>query len=212
MTGEDEAKTAATRLILVRHGQTTCNIEDIWHGWDDCELTPLGLSQAEAVAERLADEPLSAVYSSDSRRALQTAAAIARRHRLKPVSMAGLRERNAGEYEGLRAEEIVARNPRIWAERDADFWNWSPPGGETFYQLLDRAMRAITEIRERHAGQTVVAVSHMATTRALISHLAGIPILDTFKLEFPSTGVSIFRLSPGATEVETLNDGAHLVV
>ena len=210
MTRQDEAVANPMRLILVRHGETVCNVEEVWHGWDDCSLTTTGSVQAEAVAERLSWEPLAAVYSSDIRRALETASAIARRHGTEPVPMSDLRERNAGEYEGLKTAEIVANNPRIWEERNADFWNWSPPGGETFHQVLARALRAIGEIQKRHAGETVVAVSHMATVRALISHLAGIPVLETFKLDFPSTGVSRFVMHGQTTEVESLNDGSHL--
>src|SRR5438270_463330 len=110
------------RLILVRHGQTNCNVENVWHGWDDCELTAEGQLQAEAVATRLTGEPIEAVYSSDSRRALQTAAAIAAPHGLYPVPDAGLRERHAGEFEGLTMQEIVSRHPTIWQDRDADLW------------------------------------------------------------------------------------------
>src|SRR5947209_7891923 len=141
MTGQDQVSSSrVTRLILVRHGQTACNVADIWHGWDDCELTETGLSQAQAVGERLAGESVAAVYSSDSPRALQTARAIAGYHDLEPVPLPALRERHAGEYEGISIPDIVNRNPRIWEERNADYWNWSPPGGERISCVLERAL------------------------------------------------------------------------
>src|SRR5437588_1248938 len=112
------------RLILVRHGQTACNLREVWHGWDNCELTEAGLRQAEQTAARLAREPIAAVYSSDSRRALQTARAIAAPHGIDPILEPGLRERNAGEFEGVGVDEILTRHPTVWEERNADFWGW----------------------------------------------------------------------------------------
>ena len=106
------------RLILVRHGQTNCNVENVWHGWDDCELTAEGQLQAEAVATRLTGEPIEAVYSSDSRRALQTAAAIAAPHGLHPVPDAGLRERHAGDGADEGEERTRIDGPTVMLKPD----------------------------------------------------------------------------------------------
>lgn len=199
------------RLILVRHGQTVCNLHDVWHGWDDCELTEIGLRQAEATAARLAAESIAAVYSSDSRRAMQTAWAIALAHHLEPHAEPALRERNAGEFEGLRLTEVLARCPTVWQERDADLWGWRPPGGESLRELLDRASGAVERFRQKHPDESVVVVSHMSTTRVLISRLAGMSLEDTFKLDFPSTGVSIFTFEGDQPRAEILNDATHVV-
>lgn len=198
------------RLILVRHGETACNIDEIWHGWDECELTALGLAQAEAVARRLSDERLDVLYSSPSRRAMQTAQAIGRSHGLEPIPDAGLRERGAGDYEGIAVDAVVAANPRIWEDRAADYWNWRPPGGESFQQVLDRALETIERIRAEYPRKTVAAVTHMGVVRVLMSHFAGIPLAETYTMEFPSTGISVFRWDAGAVEVELLNDAAHV--
>jgi broad specificity phosphatase PhoE len=198
------------RLIVVRHGQTACNIENVWHGWDDCELTQTGLAQADAVADRLADEEIDAVYSSDSRRAFQTAQAIASRHGLTPMVDPALRERNAGEYEGIPVGDVEAVRPTIWEERAADYWGWSPPSGETFAAVWERLRGVIERLQKRHEGQTVVAVTHMSPMRILISRLADLPIERTYDMEFPSTGISIFSLHEDGALVETLNDATHV--
>jgi broad specificity phosphatase PhoE len=197
------------RLILVRHGETVCNIEDIWHGWDDCELTEKGQAQATAVGGRLADEPVAAVYSSDIRRALQTARAIAGPHGLEPILEPALRERNAGALQGLRTSDVATHFPTIWEDRAADLWGWRPPGGETFREVLERAMGALERLRLDHGDQTVVAVSHMGVVRALISHLTGVPLERTYDTPFPSTGVSIFVSYDGSFRPEILNDASH---
>lgn len=202
--------TAPTRLIVVRHGQTECNVRDVWHGWDDCSLDEVGRRQAAAVAERLAVEPIVAVYSSDTRRALQTAQAIGERHRLQPITDPDLRERNAGEYEGVAVEDVVARRPTVWEERNADYWGWRPPSGESFDEVWRRVDAAVRRIEECYPGKTVVVVTHMGPARLLISSLAGIPLERTYDLPFPSTGVSIFTRDGTENMVEALNDAAHV--
>lgn len=199
------------RLILVRHGQTPCNVADIWHGWDPCQLTDVGLAQARAVGARLATEPIVAIHSSDLHRAMQTAEAIAAPHGLTPIPETGLRERDAGAFQGLVSDQVISRNPDVWEERARDKWGWRPPEGETLHEVLARAMGVVDRLRGQYPDGTVVAVTHMATKRALISSLADISIERTFEMEFPSTGVSIFRFDgDGIPEVEMLNDGAHM--
>jgi broad specificity phosphatase PhoE len=198
------------RLVLVRHGQTSCNVENIWHGWDHCELTEEGQAQAGAVASRLASEPIAGVYTSDSRRAWQTAAAIAGPHGLQPVPDAGLRERHAGDFEGLTISDIESRHPTVWQDRDADLWGWGPPGGEAMQTVLDRGLAVIHRLAERHPHDTVVVVSHMTMVRALISHLGQIPLAETYTQPFPSTGVTILTIEGDETRLEILNDASHV--
>jgi broad specificity phosphatase PhoE len=170
----------------------------------------VGREQALAVGARLRDEPIVAVYSSDLPRAVQTARAIAVPHGLVPIPEPGLRERNAGVFQGMKADDVVTQHPDSWEERARDKWGWSPPAGETLRQVLERALAVIDRLRERFPDGTVVVTTHMATKRALISHLAGIPIEDTFEMEFPSTGVSIFTFDGDASPtVVMLNDSTH---
>jgi broad specificity phosphatase PhoE len=185
-------------------------VENIWHGWDQCELTEEGHAQARAVASRLADEPIAAVYTSDSRRAWQTAAAIAAPHGLQPVPDAGLRERHAGAFEGLTISDIEDRHPTVWQDRDADLWGWGPPGGEAMQRVLDRGLAVIHHLAERHPHDTVVVVSHMTMVRALISHLGHIPLAETYTQPFPSTGVTIITIEGDESRLEVLNDASHV--
>ena len=198
------------RLILVRHGQTSCNVADVWHGWDDCELTEEGQSQARAVSARLATEPVAGVYSSDSRRAMQTAAAIAAPHGLQAIPDAGLRERHAGEFEGLAIHEIVRLHPTVWQDRAADLWGWGPPGGEPFKTVLDRGLAVIHRLEARHPVETVVVVSHMTMVRALICRLGHVPLDETYSQPFPSTGVTVITVEGNESRLEMLNDASHI--
>jgi broad specificity phosphatase PhoE len=197
------------RLIVVRHGQSTCNIPDLWHGWDQCELTDLGKSQARAAAERLGDEPIAGVYCSDLRRAIQTAEAIAAPHGLTPVQSPAFRERNAGEFEGSIFEEVMGAHPEAAAARKADYWDWSPPGGESFREMLDRVLTGVKEIRAQHEKDTVVVVGHMGTVRVLMCRYTGMTIEESYEMDLVSTGLCIYDLDGDRVTVERLNDGAH---
>jgi broad specificity phosphatase PhoE len=107
-------------------------------------------------------------------------------------------------------DEVLRLRPHIWDDRSADYWGWSPPGGETFHQVLERTTAGLDEIRASHPDGTVALVAHMGTVRMLLCHLAGISLEGTYDLEFPSTCVSVFRLVGDRVEVETLNDASHV--
>ena len=96
------------RLLLIRHGQTACNVTNRWQGWADCALNDVGMAQAQAVSRWLTGERIDALYSSDLRRALQTAWAIGEPHGLQPIADAGLRGRKAGQFEGLFEDQVLA--------------------------------------------------------------------------------------------------------
>ncbi|HVE88744.1 MAG TPA: histidine phosphatase family protein [Burkholderiaceae bacterium] len=149
-----------TQLLLIRHGETAWNAEHRIQGQLDIPLSPLGMFQAARLSECLASEPIDAVYSSAQSRAWLTAAPLAARLGVEVISEPRLRERAFGVFEGHTLDEIAARFPeefRKWRERDPA---WRPEGGETGQQLIDRVMAAVKDLGARHAGQTVVLVSH----------------------------------------------------
>src|SRR5262249_44458874 len=96
------------RILLARHGETFFNVEGRWQGQSDSPLTPRGVEQARQLALAVADEPISAVYSSDLGRATQTAQEIATAHRLNVIADARLREIDVGTWTGRTRSEIEA--------------------------------------------------------------------------------------------------------
>lgn len=198
------------RLIVVRHGQTACNVSDTWHGWHDCPLTDTGRAQAEATADRLAGEHIDVIYSSDTQRARETAQAIARRHDLEVHTDPDLRERHIGEFEGLTTAQVQERYPELYESRPRDYWGWRPPGGETFTEMLERVGRAIDRIYRKHPDETVVVVTHMGGVRLLLHHLGGITLEETYAMEFPSTAITIARIDDEGAILEAINDAEHI--
>ncbi len=162
-----------TRIILARHGETDWNLERRWQGHSDRALNETGRAQAEELAERLAGEPIAAVYSSDLVRAHETARIVAARKDLDVIVDPDLREIDIGVWSGLTMEEIEARFPD-----DVQHWRDTGValnrGGETSDQLHERVLRAAHRIAAAHPREQVLVVSHGGALRALALHAQAI--------------------------------------
>jgi broad specificity phosphatase PhoE len=163
-----------TRVHLVRHGSTVLSAEDRFAGATDVELSDEGRRQVECLGERLASEPVAAVFTSPMRRTLDTAAAIASPHGLKATASDTLREIDHGHWEGLTRQQVAERHPEEAASWEADPFTFAPHGGESGVHVMARALPGLREIVERHLGHTIVVVSHKATIRLVLCALLGI--------------------------------------
>ncbi len=150
----------ATRVILIRHGETTWNRATRIQGHTDIPLSALGQAQAERLAQALADESLTAIYASDLSRARQTAEAVARVQRLPVRTDAGLRERAFGRFEGLSWDEIAQAHPEDalrWRRREPDF---AVGGGESLISFSARCVAAAQRVVAGHPGECIAVVAH----------------------------------------------------
>ena len=163
----------ATRLLLVRHGETALTAEDRFAGSTDVPLGANGRVQAGQLAARLASDPIAAVYASPLQRTVETATIVARPHRLPVVTRDGLREIGHGRWEGLRRSDVETMYPDEYASWEEDPFTFAPAGGESGAQVIARALPAVREIVVAHADQTVLVVSHKATIRLIIASLLG---------------------------------------
>lgn len=162
-----------TRVLLVRHGETTLTAEDRFAGSIDVPLGPDGRVQAERLAARLARDPIAAVYASPLQRTVETATIVARPHHLPVITRDGLREIAHGRWEGLRRSEVETMYPDEYGAWEEDPFTFAPAGGESGVQVIARALPAIREIVLTHADQSVLVVSHKATIRLIIASLLG---------------------------------------
>lgn len=150
----------ATRLVLIRHGETAWNRATRIQGHTDIPLSELGLSQAQRLAHALADEPLAAIYASDLSRARQTAEALAQAHGMAVQLDAGLRERAFGRFEGLSWDEINQGYPEDaarWRRREPDF---AVGGGESLIEFSARCLTAVGRAAAAHPGDSIAIVAH----------------------------------------------------
>lgn len=156
---EPASAARATLLTLVRHGETSANVEGVWHGSTDTRLTDRGRTQARAVASFLIDrEPVAAVYASPLRRALDTARAIAEAFCLPVRTDPDLAEFDLGYWEGKTFLELE-QEMRLWSRMrlDPDF---TAPGGESPRRVATRMTGALRRISNAHPQERVVVVSH----------------------------------------------------
>jgi broad specificity phosphatase PhoE len=164
---------STTRLFLVRHGATTATEEGRFSGSTGAELSEQGRWQAARLGERLAQQAISAVYSSPLSRARDTARIIASHCRLEVLLRDGLREIGHGHWEGKTRDEVEEQHAEEYAAWESDPFTFAPSGGESGVAVLARALPVVREIVTAHAGEQVLVVSHKATLRLLLSSLLG---------------------------------------
>ena len=170
-----------TTLLIVRHGQSTANPNNIFAGHLDVPLTALGVKQAEATADYLASHyKIDAVYSSDLERAFRTARIVADRIGLDVHPRADLREVYAGEWEGKSFDYLVENGGEAYHKWRFDIGNAACTGGESCAALQARVLRAVQEIAKENDGKTVVIASHGGAIRALMCAVSG-NTLDAMK-------------------------------
>jgi 2,3-bisphosphoglycerate-dependent phosphoglycerate mutase len=204
-----------TRVLLVRHGQSQGNAERRFGGHSATPLSELGLRQAEATALALASEGVTAIYSSDLLRAVQTAGPLARATGLEIVRTVALRERSVGLMEGLTFEEAAERYPEEYAALLRRDFEHVLAGGESYRQLLDRAAAELDRAVERHRGGTLAFFSHTGTICILVLHLMGAldaPDLKPVWVSSANCGVTRFEIHHGGlTRLLRANDTRHLL-
>ncbi len=167
------AERMSTRLFLVRHGATQLSAEDRFAGATDVELSEEGIFQAERLAERLADDAISAVYCSPMTRTKHTASILAKPHGLPLIQRDGLREIHHGHWEGMTRADVEVQFPDEYVSWEEDPYTFAPEGGENGVSVIARTLPVIREIVVQHRGENVLIVSHKATLRLLISSVLG---------------------------------------
>jgi broad specificity phosphatase PhoE len=195
-------------LTLVRHGETSANVEGVWHGSIDTALTERGHAQAARVARHLCEQRPrpSALYCSPLQRARHTAEAIGGALGLAPRIQHGIAEYDLGAWEGLSYRELVGTHQLFERmSRDPDF---QPGGGESPRQVATRTASALRSIAASHRDESVVIVAHGgALTLGLGLLLDDDP--GTWRRLMDNCAVTELTLAPDPTLL-SFNETAHL--
>ncbi|CAL5001631.1 unnamed protein product [Urochloa decumbens] len=178
----------------------------------DAELNDIGRQQAVAVAHRLSKEVKpAAIYSSDLKRAAETAKTIARICNLPNVVFdPALRERHIGDMQGMKFQDAATERPEAYKAFMSHKRNQQiPGGGESLDQLSERCVSCLLNIVEKHKGERVIVVSHGGTIRELYRHASP---MRPVQGKIHNTSVSVILVSSitGRCIVKTVGDISHL--
>jgi probable phosphomutase (TIGR03848 family) len=205
--GEPQAP-PSTKLVLVRHAVTEQTGPMLTGRTRGVDLSEDGRRQAKALAERLAEIPIAAVYASPIERTAQTAAAIADHHALDVRELPGVIEADYGEWTGEKLADLAETD--LWKTVQRAPSRARFPGGESLAEMQARMVTALEAIVADHAGEILVVVSHADPIKAAIAHFTGLH-LDLFqRLAVAPASVTVLELSPYGAALVKCNDTGDL--
>ncbi len=215
-----------TRVILVRHGESTFNVERRVQGFlDESTLTTAGQAGARKVGAALSEIAFDAVYSSPLRRAKDTAEIILSCLKQTPKSpfqtIDALKEINLMLWEGMLFKDVAQKYPdefEQWSNRPHELRMVVPTedGTRDYFPVLDlyeRAKRFWQDFLPNHVDKTVLLVAHSGINRALISTAIGLEPTGYQTVHQSNCGISVLNFAGGLNDmvqIESLNQTAHL--
>lgn len=201
----------ATRVLLIRHGETDWNLQTRLQGHTDIPLNATGRWQAARLGRALEGESLDAVYSSDLARALHTAAEVARATGAPLRPEPALRERRFGCFEGMTHAEIEARWPadaRRWRLREPGY---GPEGGENLIDFDARCVGAARRLAASHPGGSIALVAHGGVLDSLYRAATRVPLDAPRSWRMGNAAINRLLHTPSGFSLVGWDDDAHLL-
>ncbi len=199
---------AVKRVVFMRPGETEWNKIGRWQGHVEVPLNEQGRVQVQRLAQFVRPLGFKAIYSSDLRRAKDTADIIAAACGLQPRYDPRLRERHMGEWQGLTLSEIQSWYPDSYARMQADPNGFQIPGGESRKQVTERVRAAFEDIILR-GGEIIGIISHATALRLLLADL--VPDCDPYTINFRNMSVTTLVHEEGNVwSLSQLDDVTHL--
>lgn len=196
---------AATTLLLLRHGEIPQAAPTRFVGQRDLPLTERGQAQAQAWNRHFTALPLTSAWCSDLVRCRDTAALALARSPLAATALPALREIHLGGWEGLTTEEVRQRFPGEHERRGADLAHAIPSGGESFAQAQQRFWDALKHIASQGPGLALV-VAHGGVIRAALCRILGLRLDSLFRLGQDYCGLNVVAFpTPGEANVQAMN-------
>lgn len=207
----EQAGQTMVRLLVIRHGETDWNAANRIQGQLDVALNARGEEQAQAVAQRLAEEEIHELWSSDLKRANQTALHINDAHHAKIKLDVRLRERHFGILQGLTYEEAKKQHPERYHGYMQSYPEEGFGNGETLFDFYLRSKAFFVErARQTPPGKTVVAVTHGGVVSCLYRFAKKIPLAQPRDWAMPNAAVNEFFVEQDAWRVGRFADISHL--
>lgn len=208
MNAKDE--THATLILLVRHGQTPTTGKILPGRAPVLYLSEDGVEQAQRVAERLAELPVTAIYSSPMERTKQTAEPTAERFGLPVVEESGLLEGDFGDWTGAELTALMKLPEWKTVQHQPDQFRF--PNGESFAEIRDRMAATLEKLRGQHPGGTVVCFSHADPIRIAVADALGTPLNRFQRISISPCSVSAiaYQTEPADSEPSVLTVNSTL--
>lgn len=202
-----------TRIILVRHGETTWNKEGRYQGQIDTPLSQRGIEQGQKAAEALKDIPIDRFIATPLSRSYDTCQACAAYHEGSKVEIdPRIIEIAHGAWEGMLADNIQ----EIYGDL-LDQWRETPaavtmPEGESLEDVRQRCMEAFNEYAEKYAGETVLIVAHDAVNKVVVCDILGLPLDHFWQIKQDNTCINVLEYDQDKKEwrIVLLNNTNHL--
>lgn len=201
---------AKTTLLLIRHGETAWNAEERMQGHEDVPLNERGRTQAEALGARFAGETVHALYSSDLKRAVETARSISATTGRPVVHDARLRERHLGVLQGVLRHTAYQTTGDVYAAYRASDPDYVIPEGESTRQFMARVLACIDELVRRHAGERIVVVAHGGVLDQLYRHAVGLPMSGPRALTLRNASINCIEIEGDRWTLGDWGDVRHL--
>ena len=199
-----------TQILLVRHGSNDYTQTNRLAGWTpDVHLSEQGQAEAEAVAQRLKDAPITQLYASPLDRTMETAQAICRQKpNLTIQQIDGIGEVDYGDWQGEKISTLAQR--KMWQVVQEYPSRAYFPNGESMRAAQVRIVNALEELARRHPRETVAVVSHADLIKMALAHYLGMHLDNFQRIVVSTASISVLILGFGRPYVVTMNDMAHL--
>jgi broad specificity phosphatase PhoE len=194
----------STRILLIRHA----SVDAIGKWLAGCaaghSLNEQGKMEAQQLAARLTTIDLSAIYCSPLERAQETASAVAAQKQLQLITCNHLTDIDFGDWTGKTFSELY-QNPE-WHSFNQQRSTMRIPGGESMLDVVQRMLRTLDLIRDRHSDSNVAVFSHCDPIRAVITHCAGISLDLMQRISIDPASVSVLELYSHGAQILTVNN------
>jgi probable phosphomutase (TIGR03848 family) len=198
-------------VLLVRHGQNDWVDKKRLAGWTPgVHLNDEGRKQVKALADRLSQLPVKAIYSSPLERCMETAEAVAISCELPVNTLEAIGEVRYGKWEGKKLKKLVKKRKR-WSAVQHFPSRFRFPDGESFLEVQQRAVEAVETLNGRYKDKMIVLVSHADVIKLMLAHYLGMHIDAFQRIVIAPASVSILALEEsGHLRVIRVNDDGPL--
>lgn len=200
-----------TRLILLRHAEAEGNINRRFHGHFNSNLTENGKMQAQKVAERLSNEKIDVIYSSDLTRALETAETVAKYKGISVIKSENLREINGGDWEDTPWETLPVSYPESYYH-----WENMPhllqmPNGEAMVHFQNRIVNEINSITRLNIEKNILIVTHGTAIKSFLCFCYNKSLSEFVNLKWhDNASITILAYENCIYKVVIEGDNSHL--